>query len=257
MNNLVWLQNWYIKQSYHEKIDISIKTNENRGWIIQINLGNTRYKDLPEFKQTNQKPDYDKYQIEFSKGFFSAEGNFTKLDFLIGMLREILGETEQYRKTQDYFWDKQIQEFLFESELEVLVFMHYTFKKSAADNILKSGFKFYDFDKTAMKANNLATELNYNHNIRKQFGEYVIVIQISRELYLHYLSQIDIHNKSNLKVEEILSEKPVYINDEGETVFTLHHKFIKGYFNYVTREIAKNPDFDPFFDSPGFKEHLK
>lgn len=254
MGNLLWLQNWYVKQSYLSKIEITIQTTENRGWYIRINLSGTKFDKLEDFDEINEKPEYDKYNISLKNALFEARGNFTKLDFLIGRFRELLGESEHYKKKQDYFWDKNIQDFLFEDDKNLIIFLHYTFKKSAADNIIKTGFKFYDFDKTAAKANNFPTELNYNHNIRKQFGEYVIVICFSRELYLRYLHEIDKSSNSHTKVEEILCEKPAYINDEQEMVYTLHHKFIKGYFNYNSREIVKNPEFDPFFDSEEFSK---
>jgi hypothetical protein len=257
MGNLLWLQNWYVKQTYDSEIDINIKTNENRGWEVHINLQNTRYSKFQEYSIVVEKPDYDKYSVEFKDGIFNATGNFTKLDFLIGKLRDIIGEAEHHKKKHDYFWDEKIQHFLFENDHDQIVFLHYTFKKSAADNILKTGFKFYDFDKTAVKANNYPTELNYNHNIRRQFGDYVVVICFSRELYLRYLGEIDKASKAHIKVEEVLAEKPGYINDDQELVFTLHHNFVKGYFNYYTRDIVQNPDFNPYYESDEFLKNLK
>jgi hypothetical protein len=257
MGNLNWLQNWYAKQSRSGEIDLNIKTTENKDWEIYINLKNTKYNKTDDYSIKIDKPDYDNYSIELCGGIFKATGNFTCLDFLIGKFREIIGETEQNKKRLDNFWDEKIQNLLFENGQDQIVFMHYTFKKSSADNILKTGFKFYDFDKTAVKANNYPTELNYNHNIRRQFGEYVIVICFSRELYLRYLKEIDKTSKVHIKVEEILAEKPGYINEDQELVFTLHHKYIKGYFNYYTTEIVKNPDFDPYFDTEEFLLNIR
>ena len=256
MSNLLWLQNWYIKQSYHSKIDINIQTNESRGWNVSINLEHTSYNQLPDYELINSKPEYDKYRVEYKDKKFRAEGNFTKLDFLIGKFRDLIGETDNYKKKNDYFWDDKIQEFLFEDEKEQIIFIHYTFKKISAENIIKTGFKFYDFDKTAAKANNFSTELNYNHNIRKQFGDFIVVICFSRELYMRYLGLIDKASKGHTKVEEILYEKIPYMNDDQELVYTLHHKYIKGYFNYTNREIIKNPDFDPFYDNERFAKNL-
>jgi len=256
MGNLLWLQNWYVKQTYQSEIDIQIKTNEDKGWNVNINLQKTKYFPTQDYSLLVDKPEYDKYSIELKNGIFSATGNFTKLDFLIGSFRDLIGETEQHRKKNDYFWDEKIQNFLFEHEKEQIVFLHYTIKKSSADNIIKTGFKFYDFDKTAVKANNYPTELNYNHNIRRQFGEYVVIICFSRELYLRYLKEIDKSSKVHVKVEEILAETPCYINEDQELVFTLHHKFVKGYFNYITREIVVNPDFDPYYDSEEFIKNM-
>jgi hypothetical protein len=256
MSNLLWLQNWYAKQSYHSEIEIQIKTNESKGWEVYVNLENSKYNECKDYLALVDKPEYDQYSVEFKNGIFTASGNFSKLDFLVGILREIIGETEPYKKRSDYFWDEKIQQFLFEKEQDQIIFLHYTIKKSSADNIIKTGFKFYDFDKTAVKANNYSTELNYNHNIRRQFGDYVVVICFSRELYLRYLKEIDQRNQNHTKVEEILAEKPAYINEDQELVYTLHHKYIKGYFNYFTREIVPNPDFDPYFDSGEFLQNM-
>jgi hypothetical protein len=256
MGNLLWLQNWYVKQSYNHKIDINIKTNENRGWHVSINLSDSKYNQLPDYKLNVDSPEYDKYFVELKERVFIAEGNFTKLEFLIEKFRELIGEIDHHKKKNDYFWDEKIQEFMFENDHDQIIFLHYTFKKTSADNIIKTGFKFYDFDKTALKANNYPTELNYNHNIRKQFGDFVVIICFSRKLYLNYLQLIDKASKVHTKVEEILCEKPSYINEEQEMVSTLHHKFVKGYFNYYTKEIVKNPEFDPYFDSEKFSKNI-
>jgi hypothetical protein len=257
MGNLLWLQNWYVKQSYQSEIDIQIKTNEKKGWDVYVNLEKSSYGKVHDYSIVIDKPEYDKYSIDLKNGIFKAEGNITKLDFLIGKLRELIGEAEHHKKKNDYFWDEKIQQFLFENDNDQIVFLHYTLKKTVAENINKTGFKFYDFDKTAVKANNYPTELNYNHNIRRQFGEYVVVICFSRELYMRYLKEIDGSNKTYAKVEELLAEKPGYINEDQDLVFTLHHKYIKGYFNYTTREIVANHDFDPYFDSEEFLKNLK
>jgi hypothetical protein len=256
MGNLLWLQNWYVKQSYNYIIDIKIQTTENRGWSVSIDLTNSKYDQLPDYYLNIESPEYDKYTVELKDKVFKAEGNFTKLDFLIEKFRELIGEIEHHKKKHDFFWDGKIQEFVFENDKDQIIFLHYTFKKGSADNIIKTGFKFYDFDKTALKANNFPTELNYNHNIRKQFGDYIVVICFSRELYMRYLKEIDKTSKVHTKVEEVLCEKPSYINDEQELVFTLHHKFVKGYFNYYTKEIVNNPDFDPYFDTKEFSQNF-
>lgn len=256
MGNLLWLQNWYARHAFVDEIEIQIQTSQNKGWRVNINCEKTSYSKLPEYSVVVEKPEHDKYQIEFINGVYIAEGNITKLEFLIGKFRELLGEAEHHKKKYDYFWDEKIQQFLFENEQDQIVFLHYTFKKTSADNIIKTGFKFYDFDKTAVKANNYPTELNYNHNIRRQFGEYVVVICFSRELYLRYLKEIDINCKVHTKVEEILSETPSYMNEDQELIYTLHHKYVKGYFNYLSKEIVANPEFDPYYDSSEFAGYL-
>jgi hypothetical protein len=256
MGNLMWLQNWYTKHSEYSPIEMDFHTIASTHWDIYINFKGSKYQDTPDFSCVVEKPEYDKYSINLAKGIFRAGGSLSRLDFLIGKFRELIGESEISKKKSDHFWDGKIQQFLFEQEKDLIIFLHYTFKKTSADNILKTGFKFYDFDKTALKANNYPTELNYNHNIRRQFGEYVVVICFSRDLYLRYLAEIDKTSKIHIKVEEVLAEKPPFINDDQEMVYTLHHKYIKGYFNYATCEIVPNPDYDPYFDSEEFMKNI-
>ena len=85
----------------------------------------------------------------------------------------------------------------------------------------------------------------------------MVIIGISKSIYQFYIDKINQLESSILRVEEVLTEKPTYLNEESEEVFTLDHKFIKGYFNYKNKEIIRNPGFDPFFDSKVFLENIK
>jgi hypothetical protein len=58
-------------------------------------------------------------------------------------------------------------------------------------------------------------------------------------------------------VEQLLTEKPPFLNEDSDMIYTLHHKFIKGYFDFKTGKIIKNPDFNPSFCSGLFEKNLK
>jgi len=257
MNNLFWFQSWYVKHSFDAKIDVCFETNSDRGWKITINLANTEYNILPDYEFENNLTGLEWYRIELKNMLFCGDGNFTQLDFLIGKFRELIGESDAERKKQDLFWNKDIQNFIFENSQDLIIFLHYTCSKDVADQIINTGFRFYDFDKSAKEAKNQATEINYFHYLHKQFGDYIVVISISRKLYYYYLEKINSINSSITRVEEILSEVPTTINDNSDIVYTLHNKYIKGYFNYYTKEIVHNKAFDPNFNSEEFIQNIK
>ena len=262
MSNLSWLSKWYAGQickSVDRPINIDISTSENATWNIKIDLNHSKYSKTTLKQLKKIKSNYNWFSIEIKDKQFIAEGDFTKLDFLIGKFREVIGEAQsKHYISDDFFFIDDIQKFIFSEDDNSLVFLHYTNKKKIAQKIIKSGLEFtYAFDKTATRVKNNLVDLSYNHYIRKQFGDYVVVICISKKLYLSYIDKINKISSSVLRVEELLVEKAVFLNDESENVYTLNHKYIKGYFNYKNKEVVENPDFDPNFDSKKFIENLK
>ncbi len=262
MNNLSWFSKWYANQvckNTIECIHVNISTIENSAWRISIDLKQTKYKEISFKNLKKVKSDYNWYSIDIKNKVFFAEGDFTKLDFLVGKFREIIGEgSHRISIKEDYFFNTNIQEFIFEDDNDSLIFLHYTNKKKIAEKILLTGLEFTNaFDKTATKVKNNLIDLSYNHYIRKQFGENVILICISKQLYKFYIDAINKSSSSVLRVEEILGEKPIYFNDESEEVYTLCNKYIKGYFNFKSGEIIKNPDYNPSYDSKIFLKNVK
>ncbi|OQX99175.1 MAG: hypothetical protein B6I20_10240 [Bacteroidetes bacterium 4572_117] len=262
MDNLSWFTKWYSNQICKNTglpLDINISTCEKAAWNISIDLTHTKYSKLVFKKLTKIKSEYNWYSIEIKNKEFVAEGDFTKLEYLIGKFREVIGEsTSNLSIKDDFFLNTHIQEFIFEDEEDTIIFLHYTDKRKIADKIIETGLEFtYAFDKTATKAKNNQVDLSYNHYIRKQFGDNVLVICISKKIYNFYLDKISDMGSPILRVEEILSEKPVYENEDAEDVFTLHHKFIKGYFNYKSGEIVNNINYNPDYDSHEFLANIK
>lgn len=160
--------------------------------------------------------------------------------------------------TKDKMLDRQFSHFLFEDYENIKLFLHYTAKESVARKIIRDGFKFVNsFYKTAENIYNDELFLIHRHHEHKQYGEYVIVICISKEIYNHYSEKLNKLRAKNTAVEQILTEKDSYTDENSDEIYTLPKQFIKGYFNYIEGSIVKNPDFDYNYHSPTFEENIK
>jgi hypothetical protein len=182
-----------------------------------------------------------------------------RLNYIHGEIHEnIEKEPGKTTEKRDYLLDKDILDFIFENDKARKIFVHYTKDKEDADKILEEGFKFIDsFYKTAEEVRNDITDLLYKHNRHKSYGDYLIIISIDKDIYNYYLKQTDKVPSYEIVVEQLLTEKPPYLNEDSEMVYTFHHKFVKGYVNYVNGEIVENHDFNPTYNSNNFYENLK
>lgn len=172
---------------------------------------------------------------------------------------EIPGIDHTFSKkiVKDQFLNDDIYNFLFGDNKEVKIYLHYTRTKVVANDILNEGFKFVNsFYKTAELVFNDKLYLMHRHNEHKQFGEYVIVICISKKNFNYFTQELSKLQAKNIAVEQILTEVNSLIDENGEEIFTSPKQFIKGYFNYVTGSIVTNPYFNPDYLSPKFEENL-
>lgn len=260
MENFKWFEKWYSKhviEHYNKKVSITIKNDtKDHSWKLNVDFSNSDYKHLDAMNESKKVSDYNHYEINAKGKKFEAVGDFTKLNFILGKFRTYIGETDFHLHDNDYFLNPDIQSFIFENEKDANIFLHYTSEKNIVDEILKKGFEFLVFDKTTVSMINDTISINYNHMLRKPFGDFALVICIGKDVSNKYSKLINNSQKNNIKVEEVLAEKPPYQIDFNENVYTLHHKFIKGYLNYTTGEIVKNPDFEMNFDSPEFKTFI-
>ncbi len=172
-----------------------------------------------------------------------------------------LSEIQRSSLYSIYFGDQSLSEntidFIFENGSEIKTFIHYTKEEQDARSILQTGFKFTDsFYKTALPVLNDRLDLTIKHNNRKYFGDYLIVICISSDIVNFYSMELVKANIKNYFFENILTENPPTLNENSEIVYQLSPRFIKGYANYKKGEIVKNPDFDPWYDSPGFMKNI-
>lgn len=181
-----------------------------------------------------------------------------KKDDIIRFLENIKNPNYSGVVTKDKLLDKKVNDFLFNNEAEVNLFLHYTTSEQVAKKIITEGFKFVNsFYKTAEYIYNDELYLVHRHHEHKQFGNYVIVICISKELYKYYTKEINKINPKNIAVEQILTEIPPHLDENSEEVYILPKQYIKGYFNYTSGSIIKNPDYNFKYDSEIFKENLK
>jgi len=260
MENFKWFEKWYSKhviEHHNEKISFNIENNiKDHSWKFKVDFEQTDYKHLKLMDESKKVSDYNHYKINAQGRNFISEGDFTKLDFLMGKFRTYIGETDLQFYGTDFFLNPDIQNFIFEQEKDANIFLHYTTEKEVLDKILESGFEFLTFEKTTVNMINEPININYNHMLRKPFGNFALIICISKDIYKKYGSLINKSTRKDIKVEEVLSQKPPYKIDFQENVYTLHRNFIKGYINYTTGEIFKNPKFDMTFDDNSFVNYL-
>lgn len=178
---------------------------------------------------------------------------------------EMMAFLEEIQKLSPYssyftsnILEKNTTEFLFENYAEMKTYMHYTKEEADAKNILADGFRFVDsFYKTALPVTRDNLDLKIKHDSRKFFGDYLIIICISNDIVNYYSMEMEKHHIKNHTFENILTEQPATRNENSDITYQLSNKFIKGYVNHKTGEIVKNPEFDPWYNSPEFAKNLE
>ena len=176
-------------------------------------------------------------------------------------MMRFLHEIKKVSHFSSFFTDKIFEEkpmgFLLEDENNSKIYIHYTREEADARNIMKDGFIFADsFYKTALPVTHDRLDFLIKHNGRKSFGYYMVIICISEKIFQYYSGELDKNNLKGFAVENILTVAPPYRDENGDLIFRLSNRFIKGYINYQTGEITANPEYKPMFDSPLFRQNL-
>jgi len=261
MDNLTWLQDWYANQSIEnigKDIFVVVKTIQNSAWYVEIDLQYTKYKNFRCKRQESKISAYNWFSYEISNKRFLASGDFNKLVFLLGKFRDLIDEPNKTLIHTDQFLDEELQAFLLENEKDSYVFIHYALNRAIAQNIIEKGFEFASpFDRSAKEIKSEAEYIKFTHYVLKSFGEFVIVICIDKGVYESYVERIKDTSLLHTNVEELFTELPVFLNENSEEVFTLHKNYIKGYFNYKTKELVENPVFNSSYDSTIFLKNLE
>ena len=172
-----------------------------------------------------------------------------------------LKELKKVSYFSSFFTDRLFEEeptgFLLGNLKDSRIFIHYTREEDVAGEILRNGFMFADsFYKTALPVTGDRLDLLVKHNSRKSFGEYLIVICISNEIYDHYNSEIGLRELKEVSVENILTEKAPSRNENSDLMYLLPNKFVKGFINHRTGDIKPNPEFNPGYNSLSFEKNL-
>jgi len=150
---------------------------------------------------------------------------------------------------------KSLQEFIGQ-EMDISKFIHTTPSRKFAEEIITNGFKFENhlMHTTDQVSGFDLVELNYFILIRRNYGHFILVIEISDELIIEFTKQLQ---SFNFHFSEALSKYPPDFNEDENPVYTLPEQFVKGYFDQQTLEKRYNPVFDPHFLSPLFEENMK
>ena len=89
--------------------------------------------------------------------------------------------------------------------------------------------------------------------MRKSYGNFTLVIQISKQLIDYYSNKL---NSKEHHFSQILSVKPAYLVDDEDLIYCLALHFIKGYVDVKTGEFHPNTDFNPVKKLQIFKTNL-
>lgn len=137
-------------------------------------------------------------------------------------------------------------------------FTHRTKRKEIADKIVEEGFEFIEsLQKTTDSVMDDPVHLQYWHNLRERYGDYTIVISISKELIDKYIEKLNKIRGNYLTVEQVMVDLKPYTDQNEEIIYTMPREYIKGYFCTRTGEIVHNPKHNPFYDSPNFERNIE
>lgn len=196
--------------------------------------------------------------IESTVRKLSGIGNRQSMDEMMELLKEIQN-LSQYRS---FFTDKLLEDstlnFILENDNEQTIWLHYTREETVAKDILKGGFMFTgSFYKTAEIVTNDRLDLINKHNSRKSFGDFIVIICIAKFIVNHYTSLLEKKGISHYSFENLLSVTTPVENENSDLVYRLAAQYIKGYVNYKTGVIIKNPIHDPKYDSSAFIKNIE
>jgi hypothetical protein len=182
----------------------------------------------------------------------------TSIDEMIAYLQNIKKDSRNRFFLKRQFLDDSSINFILEENRNLKIYMHYTKEENVALSILKDGFKFASsLYKTALPVSKDKLDMTIKHNSRKLFGEYIIIICISKEIVDFYSMELKKASLKNYSFENLLTETPPLQNEDSELIYLLAPQFIKGYIFRPSGEIIKNPSFDPYYNSPVFMRNIE
>ena len=130
------------------------------------------------------------------------------------------------------------------SDRNLLKFIHNTPTEELAKTIMTEGLDyenhlFYTADQVSGTD---PVEVKYFRMIRKNYGDYTVVIEIGMELIEYIAQKIKGYKHC---YTEMLSKLPPRISPDGGSIYRLPEQFIKGYFDQKTGIKVLNPAFSP------------
>lgn len=138
---------------------------------------------------------------------------------------------------------------------QCVIFLHNTRKEEIAKNILQEGFTFQNqlYYSTDRINPNDPVEISYFLYERKDYGDYTIIIEITRALFRKVCL---IAESSDHHFEDVLSITEPVLGDDDEFVYTISPHYIRAYYNNKTGELVENPIFNPDYLSPVYLDNL-
>jgi hypothetical protein len=164
-----------------------------------------------------------------------------------------MGEKEAAMSDENDFLN-----FVFEKGSDELTYYtHRTENKEVALKITKEGLRFSDsFQKTTDLLLNDPVHIRYWQNLRKEYGQYTVIIGISNGLIRIYQNLMNTMPKCNYEVQQILTDEDPFNDEESEEIFTVPVQFIKGFWDGEEKKGIYNLHFDPRYESPKFKRNI-
>jgi hypothetical protein len=134
-------------------------------------------------------------------------------------------------------------------------YLHNTPEMGIPEKINEGGFEFKEaLSKTADEINgDWEAALPWWDVQRGRYGIFTVVIQIDRGAYSRAGK-----NAVHLLPEHALSKGRCWDGEDDEWIYTLHPKYIKGYFDRKNDKGTANPMFDPhFFDEEVAERNIR
>jgi len=143
--------------------------------------------------------------------------------------------------------------FVNENHIPSRIFIHFTRDKTIADSILENGFKFAEcFYRTSQEVTLNNVELKYKFNLYKDYGNYLIILSIPKELFENSPFDENSDQKISLIENGLCNEiKDDYFN------FILPNIFINGYFDLLKNNIKRNEKFLKGFELEFYKSRIR
>ncbi|MBS1546184.1 MAG: immunity 53 family protein [Bacteroidetes bacterium] len=93
MDNLHWLQTWYLSQCdghWEHNFGIVIETLDNPGWRVKIELTDTSVSLADRPWEWNETSETDWYGYKIENGVFDGSGDPHKLNHLLEIFRSLV-----------------------------------------------------------------------------------------------------------------------------------------------------------------------
>jgi hypothetical protein len=139
---------------------------------------------------------------------------------------------------------------------KLYTFLHNTDTEEMARHIMKHGLLFENhlLNTSDHVSGTDLVELNNFRMIRKYYGNYTIVIQISSRLVEDFSRRL---KETHYHFSEALSKTRPSYNKEENPVYVLPEQFVRGYFDHLQNKGVDNPRFDPWYFPLYFEDNLQ